>query len=127
MATGEASEERFEWHPEYRGRTVREVESEIHQALRSDQRAYALLLEGADGNENDALAALLPMERRWGAFDLDWAEAEAEALAERIVAFERERDRRRELVPYGDLRAATEPDAAAPGEEAAPWWAFWRR
>ncbi len=122
-----AGEERFAWHPEYRGRTVREVETELGQALRSDQRAYALALEGADQHENDALASVLPMERRWGGFDLDWAEADAPALAGQIAAFEWEREQRRELFPYADFQGADETAVGAAGEDEAPWWAFWRR
>lgn len=123
----EPGDECFEWHPEFRGRSLREVETELEQALRADQRSYALLMEGAEGNENDALAAVLPMERRWGAFDLDWAEADPASLAVRVVAFERERDRRQELFPYNDLRATAEPAPTATGADEPPWWAFWRR
>jgi len=122
-----AGEERFAWHPEYRGRTVREVASELEQALRSDQRAFALAMEGADGHENDALASVLPLERKWGAFDLDWAEADAGLLAGRIVAFEQERERRRELFPYGEFREAMTPRPGSGAGEEKPWWAFWRR
>lgn len=124
-AAQESGEERFEWHPEYRGRAVGEVEAELRQSLRSDQRAYALALEGAERHENDALASVLPMERRWGAFDLDWAEADPAALAGRIVAFERERDRHRELFPYRRVAPAVALDTGEPEER--PWWAFWRR
>jgi hypothetical protein len=120
-------DERFGWHPEYQGRTVGEVESEVRERLRSDQRAYALALEGAERHESDALASVLPMERRWGAFDLDWAEADAATLAGQVVAFERERDRRRELFPYSEFRNAATPAPGLAADDERPWWAFWRR
>ena len=124
----EASDgERFEWHPRYRGRTVREVEAELRGELVREQRAMAVALEGAEQHENDALATVVRLEKKWAEFDLDWATADATELAARIAAFERERDRRRELFPYGEYRdrlaAATATDATADR----PWWAFWRR
>ena len=119
-------DQRFDWHPEYRGRAVGEVETELAQTLRSDQRAYALMMEGAEQHESAVLASVLPMERRWGAFDLDWAEADPAVLAGRVVAFERERDRRRSMLSYAEFRAVAAPSPST-GAEERPWWAFWRR
>lgn len=99
-----ATPDRFAWHPTYRGRTLAEVRAEIGQELARDQRAYGLVLEGAEREENAALAGILDLERKWGAYDLDWAEADAPALADRVAAFELARDRRRELFPYAAYR-----------------------
>ena len=116
--------ERFEWHPDYRGRTVREVTASIKNELASDQRAVALAMEGADRQESQVLATVVKLERKWGTFDLDWATADASELADRIAAFEQDRERRRELFPYNQYRqaAAAAEAAAAP---ARPWWRFW--
>jgi hypothetical protein len=118
---------RFEWHPTYGGRTAREVRAELARALASDQRAHALALEGAEGHESDALASVLEIERKWGAYDFGWAEADPEELAGRIVAFELERERRRELIPFAVYRAESAPISAPDEGAERPWWAFWRR
>jgi hypothetical protein len=106
-AAAAATPDRFGWHPTYRGRTLAEVRAEIGQELARDQRAYRLVLEGAEKEENAALAGILDLERKWGAYDLDWAEADAAPLADRIAAFELERDRRRELFPFAAYRGET--------------------
>ena len=108
----EDSADRFVWHPEYGGRTVAEVRAELATRIASDQRAYALALEGAEGHETDALASVVPLERTWGPFDMDWAEGNADELADRVLAFELERERRRELFPYAVYRERLQ--AAAP-------------
>lgn len=118
------SGDRFEWHPTYRGRSVAEVRAEIARRLASDQRALALALEGAEQHENDVLTSVLEMERRWGEFDFGWVEAEAGELADRIVAFEQERERRKELFPYSVHRDEQESSAAEAGDR--PRWAFWK-
>lgn len=119
--------DRFVWHPVYHGRTVAEVREVIRAELHHDQRVLALAMEGADRHENDTLATVVGLERKWGTFDLDWAETDAATLAETIVAFEQERERRRELFPYGAYRArptttAPEPRRAgsAPNLDALP-------
>ena len=114
-AAPESDPDRFAWHPRYRGRTLSEVQAELTQEIARDQRAYALVMEGAESEENATLAAVLDLERKWGPFDLNWAESDPAALAARIVAFEQERDRRRELLPYTTYRdaVATPRDASA--------------
>lgn len=116
--------ERFAWHPQYQGRSVAEVTDELRSDLEHDQRAYELMLAGADQRESAALAAVLPLEKKWGAFDLNWAEADSTDLVDRIVAFERERERRRELFSFDAYRREATPLVEPPSR---PWWAFWQR
>ena len=97
---------KFEWHPRYGGRTVREVRNELRHEIERDQRAYGLVLEAADRDENATLATVIELERKWGTFDMDWATASAAELAETVVSFELERERRRELFPHGEHRAS---------------------
>ncbi len=109
--------ERFEWHPSYRGRTLGQVRDEVRNELARDQRQLALSLEGADRDENAVLASVVTLEKKWGRFDMDWAEADPDALADRIAAFELERERRRELFPF-------RPTPAAPTAAPAPATGF---
>ena len=103
-ASPAAAPNRFVWHPRYRGRLVEEVRVEVAQELARDQRAYALVLEGAEQQENAALASVLDLEKKWGPFDFGWAETDADDLAARITAFEKARDDRQELFPYERYR-----------------------
>lgn len=108
--------DRFAWHPTYRGKTLAEVQGAIQQELARDQRAYALLLDGAEKEENAALASVLELEKKWGAFDFGWAETDPADLAARVAAFERARDQRRELFPYAAYRDEIAPaPAVRPG------------
>ena len=125
-------ERRFGWHPTYAGRTLDEVTASLRDELGRDQRAYALVLEGAEEQEGAALASVIDLERRWGAYDFGWAEAEPGELASRIAAFEWERETRQALFPFADYRRATPVSKPGPGvgagdEPSRPWWAFWRR
>jgi hypothetical protein len=104
--------DRFAWHPRYRGRSLAEVQAEIERELASDQRAYTLALEGAERHENSALASVIELERKWGPYDLDWAETDPAALAERVAAFEQARERRQEMVPYAAYRDEFAPAPA---------------
>ncbi len=109
----------FAWHPDWAGKRASDVRRAIEADLRSDQRAYELALSGAEQHENDALQSTIALDRKWGPYDLNWAETDPAALAERIVAFERERERRREMIPFADWRAATAlPTATRSGIEA---------
>lgn len=99
-----ASEASFHWHPDYAGKSITEVRATLIREITSDQRAYALTLEGAEEHEGDSLSSVIALERKWGPFDLNWAESDPGLVADRVVAFELERDRRQELFPYGDYR-----------------------
>ena len=110
--TAFASESVFVWHPEYKGRSFAAVRSSLMTEIASDQRAYALTLDGAEEHEGDSLTSVIALERKWGPYDLNWAESDPAALADWIVAFERERERRQEMIPYAVYR-----DQASPPEQ----------
>lgn len=115
---------RFTWHPEYAGRLLLDVRQELSNDIAADQRAYALAMEAADAREDDALASVLRLEKRWSTYDLNWAEMDAGELADRILHWEWERERRQELFPFAETRAhAPLPDA--PPAQAS--WLDWLR
>ncbi|MBA2754916.1 MAG: hypothetical protein H0U40_10720 [Chloroflexia bacterium] len=118
-------ERRFAWHPAHAGQTVGQVRQALERDITADQRSYDLTLNAADEREGDALERILPLEKRWGTFDMGWAEAVPAELAGKVVEFEWARETRRELFPFADYRAAAAPPPAAGGD--APWWAFWKR
>jgi hypothetical protein len=104
VGAGQGIAARFTWHPEYAGRLVVDVRQELMQDIAADQRAYALALDAAEAREDDALATVLRLEKQWSPYDLDWAETDPGQLADRILAWEWERERRRELFPYSEMR-----------------------
>ena len=53
--------------------------------------ALALALDASEVSEDDALASVLKLEKRWSQFDLDWVEADPGELADRILRWEWER------------------------------------
>ena len=55
---------------------------------------------------------MVELERKWGVYDFDWAEQDADALASRIVAFEQERERRQELISWAEYRAENAGEVA---------------
>ena len=95
----------FTWHPTYAGQSVDAVRTDLAATIASDQRAYALALEAAEQHENSALESVIGLERKWGPFDLNWAETDPGLLADQVVRFEWERERRRELFPVSAHRA----------------------
>jgi hypothetical protein len=115
---------RFTWHPEYAGRLVLDVREELVREIGADQRAYALAMEAAEAREDDALASVLRLERRWGPYDLNWAEADPGQLADRIVQWQWARERRQELFPFSEVREQSPlPDAP----QAQQSWLGWLR
>lgn len=116
-ATAASNEARFAWHPTYRGRTVAEVRAEITAELASDQRAYALALEGAEQQENAALATVLRLEKKWGEYDFGWAESDPNEVSARIIDFEQARDARQDMIPYSAYRSA-QTASASPAQPA---------
>ena len=84
----------------------------LAEEIARDQRAYALALEGAEHSEHASLSSVMEIEKRWSLYTFDWVDMDPEVLAGRIVEFELERDRRRELFPYSDYRDMVSPSAA---------------
>lgn len=118
--TEQDATERFEWHPEYAGRSVEDVREELRQEIEADQRQYSIAMDGAEEAESDALASVVGLERRWGQYDFGWAELDAGDLADRIVGFERERERQRELISWADYRQLRGPAGMTAGGEPPP-------
>lgn len=125
MDTGSGIAARFTWHPVYAGRTVFDVREELVREIGADQRAYTLALEGAEEHEADSLATVMRLEKTWSGFDLGWAEADPGQLADRILQWEWERERRQELFPYSEMRPAVEASAVPPAQ--ASWLGWLRR
>jgi hypothetical protein len=110
-----AGEPTFSWHPVYHGRSGADVRRELADEIARDQRAYQLALEGAERAENQSLASVMELEKRWGVYSFDWADMDPDELAGRIVDFELARERRQELFPYAEYREdARRTSAAAP-------------
>lgn len=116
---------RFTWHPEYAGRIVADVKQELVEEITSDQRAYEMALEAAEAKEADALQALLRLDKKWSEFDLNWAEAEPGSLADKILAWEWERDKRHELFPFSEMREAAPTVDASPAQQS--WLSMLKR
>lgn len=124
MEAGGGIAARFTWHPEYAGRLLLDVRDELVREIGADQRAYALAMEAAEAREDDALASVLRLERRWGPYDLNWAEADPEQLADRIVRWEWERERRQELFPFSEVRDQAPLPDVPPAQQS---WLDWLR
>ena len=95
----------FEWHPEYAGRTLQKVTRDLESEIARDQRSYEIALMGAEESEHDALASVVDVERRWSQYHFGWNDTPAAELAQRIAAFEWERERRREMISWQEYRS----------------------
>jgi hypothetical protein len=115
---------RFVWHPDYAGRLLLDVREELVREIEADQRAYALAMEAAESREDDALASVLRLEKRWSPYDLNWAEAEPGQLADRILEWEWQREQRHELFPFLEMRDPV-PQRSVPPAQAS--WLDWLR
>lgn len=115
---------RFIWHPDYAGRLLLDVREELEREIGADQRAYALAMEAAESREDDALASVLRLEKRWSPYDLNWAEADPGQLADRILEWEWQREQRHELFPFSEMRESA-PQRAVPPAQAS--WLDWLR
>lgn len=98
--------EGFTWHPTYAGKSFARVHSDLMAEIGRDQRSYRLAMEGAEASEHDSLTTVVELERRWSTYDFDWTETDPRALADRILTFEKERERRRESISFADYRAS---------------------
>ena len=96
----------FTWHPVYAGKTYAQVQNELASEIGRDQRAYKLAMDGAEASEHDSLITVVELERRWSEYEFDWSEMDAKALAQRIVTFEQECERRQERLSFADYRAS---------------------
>ena len=112
MGAGQGIAARFTWHPEYAGRLVLDVREELVREISADQRAYTLTIEAAEAREDDVLASVLRLEKRWSPYDLNWAEADPGQLADRILQWEWEREQRQELFPFSETRESSVPPVA---------------
>ena len=115
---------RFTWHPDYAGRLLVDVREELVREIAADQRAYALAMEAAESQEDDALVSVLRLEKRWSDFDLGWAEADPGQLADRILEWEWQREQRQQLFPFSEMREAA-PQQGVPPAQAS--WLDWLR
>jgi len=115
---------RFIWHPEYAGRLLLDVREELVREISADQRAYALAMEAAESREDDALASVLRLEKRWSPYDLNWAEADPGQLADRILEWEWQREQRHELFPFSEMRESARRQAVPPAQAS---WLDWLR
>jgi hypothetical protein len=127
MSAGSSIAARFTWHPEYAGRLVVDVRQELIQAIENDQKALALALDAAEAREDDALETVLRLEKRWSPFDLNWAESDPGELADRILAWEWERERRHELFPYAEMREQERPPQPAIPPAQSSWLSWLKR
>lgn len=122
MGAGEGIAARFTWHPEYQGRLLLDVRQELVADISADQRALELAMEAAEAKESDALATVLKLEKRWSPYDLGWAEAEPGALADRILEWRWEQEKRHDLFPYAETRDALSTVSIPPAQTS---WLDW--
>jgi hypothetical protein len=115
---------RFTWHPDYAGRLVLDVRQELVNGIAADQRALAMAMDAAEAKEDDALATVLRLERRWSPYDLNWAETDPDELADRILAWRWAQERRQELFPYAEMRAMAPVRPLPPTQQS---WLDWLR
>lgn len=114
MDAGGGIAARFTWHPELIGRTVFDVRRELVDNISADQRAYAMAIDAAEAKEADALTAILALDKNWSQFDLGWSEADPGALADEILAWRWEQEKRQELIPYAAYKDVAAPPPPLP-------------
>lgn len=107
---------RFTWHPLYAGRTLFDVRDELVADISTDQRALAIAMEAAEEKEDDALAKVLEIEKRWSPYDLNWAETDPGQLADRILEWRWQQERRHDLFPFSEMRETAPAPAAQPAQ-----------
>lgn len=105
----------FTWHPEYAGHSFEDVRRGLIEDITRDQRAYHLALEEAEKEEFDAFNSVRELEKRWSEYDFGWFDVPPDSLANRILAFERDRESRQEMISWQDWKAESDsPPVAAP-------------
>lgn len=95
----------FVWHPEYSGKSFDSVRQQLEDDIERDQRAYNLALDGAEKEEFGAFNSVRELEKRWSEYDFGWVEVPPKVLADRILAFERAREERQQLIGWQDWKA----------------------
>jgi hypothetical protein len=73
-------------------------------------------MEAAESREDDALASVLRLEKRWSDYDLNWAETDADQLADRILEWEWRREQRHELFPFSEMRESAPRQPVPPAQ-----------
>lgn len=120
-ARGQSAGQGFVWHPTYAGKSFERVRGDLVEEIGRDQRSYKLAMDGADQAEHESLSAIVDLERRWSDYEFDWAETDPEHLADRILTFEKECERRQEPLSFADYRASGAlVQSATPVAEATP-------
>jgi hypothetical protein len=116
---------RFTWHPEYANRTLFDVRQELVEDITADQRAYELAMEAADTRESDVLASIVALDRKWGPYDMGWVEGDPGKIADRILEWRWEQEKRQELIPFSAIREQA-PLPEIPPQQAS-WLSFLKR
>lgn len=119
-ATTSSAGQAFQWHPQYQGRRVENVQRDLADEIARDQRQYEVALMGAEESEHDALASVVDVERRWSGFDFGWNEADPNDLARRIAEFEWQREQRHEMFSWQEYRN-TSATVARPAGTGPDW------
>jgi hypothetical protein len=125
MESGGGIAARFTWHPEYAGRTVFDVRQELIDDISADQRAYELAMDAAETKESDVLAAIMGLDKKWGVYDMGWSEADPGQLADRILEWRWEQEKRQDLITFADFRAQAPLPELPPAQ--ASWLSFLKR
>lgn len=124
MDAGQGIAARFVWHPDFAGRLVLDVREELVGNISADQRSLAMAMDAAEAKEEDALATVLRLEKRWSPYDLNWAETDPGQLADSILQWRWQQEQRQDLFPYSEVREAA-PAYPIPPEQAS--WLDWLR
>ena len=82
-------------------------------------------MEAAEAKESDALASIMALDKKWSEYDMGWAEADPGQLADRILEWRWEQEKRHELIPFSEIRAAAPPPEIPPQQAA--WLSFLKR
>lgn len=106
--------QKFTWHPDYVGKTFESVRRDLIDDITRDQRAYHMALEEAEKEEFGAFNSVRELEKRWSDYDFGWFDVPPESLANKILAFERDRDHRQVMMSWKEWRAESSPQSGTP-------------
>ena len=125
MESGGGIAARFTWHPEYANRTLFDVRQELVDDISADQRVYEMAMDAAETKESDVLAAILGLDKKWSEYNMGWAEADSGELADRILEWRWEQEKRHELIPFTEFRSQAPLPELPPAQ--ASWFSFLKR